>query len=694
MKTSRLRGDPLVTEASRAVFLSYASQDAEPAQRICEALRAAGMEVWLDQSELRGGDAWDLKIRQQIRDCALFVPIISSNTASRLEGYFRLEWKLAVDRSHLMAAEKPFLLPVVVDATQESSAHAPDRFREVQWTRLVAGQHTPAFVEHVRRLLSGEQSQEPTRNAAAATARGTAAGGAAKAVLPWWRSKPALFGTIVVVICALGYAWSRLAPSNRGEEVTTAPAPTAHNPSGTTFNPPPHSIAVLPFVNLSGDKDQEYFSDGLTEELLNSLAEIDGLQVAARTSAFSFKGQDNDIGTIARKLNVGAVLEGSVRRSAHTIRITAQLINAVTGFHLWSKSYDRDLGDVLKLQSEIATAVASALKVTLLGDVAAKVELGGTRNPAAFNAYLWGTKEFVSRHELENLSAALAAYTEAIRLDPHYALAIASRSIVLSYGAAEAATPAAARDGFDKAQADAQRAITLTPELAQAHLALATVFELGTLDFTQASQEYERALALAPGNAQVLRISGLFATYMGHIDAGLAAARRAVVLDPLARDSHSVLGRALYAGRRYEEAISVLSEAIRLEPDDKAFYTYRGFAYYALGSLESARTSCETSRDFAGNQWCLAVTYDKLGKHADAEAEIAKLKASFGDVMAYQYAAFYAQRGDKPKALEWLETALRLRDAGLESLRTDSLMDPIRQEPRFQAVMRELKFPP
>ena len=692
MKTSRLRGDPLVTEASRAVFLSYASQDAEPAQRICEGLRAAGMEVWLDQSELRGGDAWDLKIRQQIRDCALFVPIISSNTASRLEGYFRLEWKLAVDRSHLMAAEKPFLLPVVVDATQESSAHAPDRFREVQWTRLVGGRHTPAFVEHVRRLLSGEQSQKPTRNAAA-SARGTAALGAAKAVLPWWRSKPALFATIVVAICALGYAWNRLAPSKRGEAVATAPAPTAQNPSGTTFNPPPHSIAVLPFVNLSGDKDQEYFSDGLTEELLNSLAEIDGLQVAARTSAFSFKGQDNDIGTIARKLNVGAVLEGSVRRSAHTIRITAQLINAVTGFHLWSKSYDRDLGDVLKLQSEIATAVASALKVTLLGDVAAKVELGGTRNPAAFNAYLWGSKEFVSRHELENVPAALAAYTEAIRLDPHYALAIAGRSIVLSYGAAEAANPAAAREGFDKARADAQTAVALAPDLAQAHLALATVFELGTLDFTLASEEYERALALAPGNAQVLRISGLFATYLGRIDAGLAAARRAVVLDPLARDSHSVLGRALYAARRYEEAVNVLSEAIKLDPDDKAFYTYRGFAFYALGALERARASCETSRDFAGNQWCLAVTYDRLGRHAEAEAEISKLKASFGDVMAYQYAAFYAQRGDHPKAVDWLETALRLRDAGLESLRTDSLMDPIRQEPRFQAVMRELKFP-
>lgn len=291
--------------------------------------------------------------------------------------------------------------------------------------------------------------------------------------------------------------------------------------------------------------------------------------MAARTSAFSFKGKDNDIGTIARKLNVSAVLEGSVRRSAHTIRITAQLINAVTDFHLWSKSYDRDLGDVLKLQTEIATAVASALKVALLGDVAAKVELGGTRNPAAFDAYLRGAKVFVSRHEIEDAPAAIAAYTDAIRLDPHYALAMASRSIVLSYGAAEAESPAATREGFDKAQADAQKAVALAPDLAQAHLALATVFELGTLDFTRASEEYQRALALAPGNAQVLRISGLFAAYMGHIDAGLAAARRALVLDPLARDSHSLLGRALHAVRRYQEAIDVFSEGISLDPGDK-----------------------------------------------------------------------------------------------------------------------------
>ncbi len=669
-----------MTDASHAVFLSYASQDAQATQRICEALRAAGIEVWFDQSELRGGDAWDTSIRKQIKTCALFIPVISHTTHDRVEGYFRLEWKLGIDRSHLISADQAFLLPVVIDDTRNDDERVPERFREVQWTRLPGGVTPAAFVERVRRLLSGDSAQ-PTGSASAAS-RVPAPPATRKPVLALWRSKAVLLATVAVFVLALGYlVANRLVLSKRGAEV--APA--------TAFAPPPHSIAVLPFVNLSGDKDQEYFSDGLTEELLNSLAEINELQVAARTSSFSFK-EHPDIVTVAHKLNVGAVLEGSVRRSANTIRITVQLINAVTGFHLWSKTYDRDLGDVLKLQTEIATAVASALKVTLLGDVAAKVELGGTRNPAAFDAYLRGAKVFVSRHEVEDLPAAIAAYSEAIRLDPHYALAMANRSIVLSYGAGLAATPAAAREGFDKAQADARQAVALAPDLAQAHLALATFLELGTLDFTRASEEYERALALAPGSAQVLRISGLFAAYMGHIDAGVAAARRAVVLDPLARDSYSLLGRALYSARRYEEAVVAFSEGISLDPDDKAFFAYRGLAYYGLGDLQSARASCETNRDYVGNQWCLAVTYDKLGRHADAEAELSKLKASYGDVMAYQYAGYYAQRGDNPKALEWLETALRLRDPGLENLKTDPLMDPLRKEARFQALMRELKF--
>ncbi len=677
---------------SHAVFISYASQDADAAGRICEALRAAGIEVWLDQSELRGGDVWDQSIRKQIKTCGLFLPVISRNTHNRDEGYFRLEWKLAVDRCNLMAADKAFLLPVVIDDTRDDDERVPERFRDVHWTRLPDGVTPTAFVERVRRLLVGELSQETAATASTA-ARVSAAATTGKAVSASSRSKAVLLATIAVLVVALGYlVTNRFVLSNRGAKIGTAPAPAAQNAPAAAFNPPPHSIAVLPFVNLSGDKEQEYFSDGLTEELLNSLSEINELQVAARTSSFYFKGKDVDLGTVAHKLNVGAVLEGSVRRSDHTIRITAQLVNAVTGFHLWSKTYDRDLGDVLKLQTEIATAVASALQITLLGDVATKIELGGTRNPAAFDAYLRGAKAYISRNEGKDTPTAIAAYTEAIRLDPHYALAFAGRSMAFSSYAGEATTAAAAREAVDKAQADARQALALAPDLAQAHLALAFVLENGFLDFTQANHEYQRALSLAPGNAEVLRRSGSFAAYMGYFDAGIAAARRAVVLDPVAREIHGWLGRALYAARRYEEAIAAFAEVIRLEPY-KAIYGDLGFAYYGLRDLQSARASCETNPDYWLSQQCLAVIYEKLGRHADAEAELAKLKATLGDTAAYQYATIYAQWGQQAQALKSLEMALRLRDPGLELLRTDPLLDPLRKEPRFQTIERELKFP-
>ena len=648
-----------------AVFLSYASQDAPAAQRICAALRSVGVEVWFDQSELRGGDAWDRQIRRQIRECTLFVPIISANSQARPEGYFRLEWDLADQRTHLMGRNRAFVVPVCTDATPERQADVPDPFLAVQWTRLPAGETPPEFVRRIQQLLSGEASFSPT------VARGVAPVASGRSS----RLKPALVAVALAAVAAYF--------------IVEQPWLT----KSVAFAPAPHSIAVLPFMNMSGDKQQEYFSDGLTEELLNSLTEVNELRVAARTSAFSFKGKDTDIGTIARKLNVGAVLEGSVRRSGNTVRITAQLINAVTGFHLWSKTYDRDLGDVLKLETEIATAVAGALKVTLLGDVAVKVELGGTRNSAAFDAYLRGAKAFGSRHEAKDIPPAIAAYTEAIRLDPHYALAFAGRSLALSAAAQEAETPAAVREDFDKAQADARQALALAPDLAQAHFALALVSEEGSLDFTQASEAYERALALAPGNAEVLRESGSFAALTGHFDAALAATRRAVVLDPLARQSHDELGSALNAARRYEEAVAAFAEVIRLDPDLKSTYAERGLAYYGLGDLQSARSSCETQPDYWGSQWCLAVIYDKLGRHADAEAELSKLKAAQSDAAAYQYATIYAQWGNRAKALEWLETALRLRDSGLVQLKTDPLMDPLRKEPRFQAIERELKFP-
>jgi TolB-like protein/Tfp pilus assembly protein PilF len=476
------------------------------------------------------------------------------------------------------------------------------------------------------------------------------------------------------------------------QSVAPEAPPAAFRAAATTnvaFKPPPHSIAVLPFVNMSGDKEQEYFSDGLSEELLNDLARINELQVAARTSSFSFKGKDTDIETIARKLNVGAVLEGSVRRSGRMIRVTAQLNNGVNGFHLWSQTYDRDLRDALTLETEIANAVANALKVTLLGDLAVKIEVGGTRNPAAFDAYLRGEKAASSGHAAK----AIAEYTDAIHLDPNYALAFAGRSFSYSHYADAVATGTAIREYFDKGLADARQAIALAPELGEGHLAMGFYLEWGALDFRQASESYERARALAPGSARVLRTCGLFAVYLGHFDVGLADLRRAIALDPLNPQDRTHLGMGLYFARRHEEAIAPLEEATSLDPDWRHADGFRGLAYYALGNLPSARSACESKSDYWTIQWCLAVVYDKLGRHADAEAALAKYRTKAGDAGAYVYATIYAQWGKRAKALEWLATAMRLRDSGLVMLKTDPLMDPLRNEPRFQAIERELKFP-
>jgi TolB-like protein/Flp pilus assembly protein TadD len=675
-----------------AVFLSYASQDAEAAQKICEALRGAGIEVWFDQSELRGGDAWDQSIRKQIKTCALFLPIISQTTHDRREGYFRLEWKLAVDRSHLMDADKAFLLPVVIDDTRDDDERVPERFREVQWTRLPGGVTPAAFVERVRRLLSGEPAQSPTGTPSAA-ARAPATSSARKPVLVSWRSKPVLLSTTAVLVIALGYfVANRLVLSKRGTEVGAAPVPAAQSAPATAFNPPPHSIAVLPFVNMSGDKEQEYFSDGLTEELLNSLARISELQVAARTSSFSFKGTNTDIGTIAHKLDVAAVLEGSVRRSGNTVRITAQLINTATGFHVWSQTYDRNLRDVLELQTELATAVASALKVSLLGDTAAKVELGGTRNPAAFDAYLRGLQ--TEHTDPDDTQAAIAAQTEAIRLDSRYALAFAARSLALTrYADYFAPTRALTRDAFDKALADARTAIAVAPELSEAHAALAEVLQKGFFEFARAKEEYEYAMTLAPSNASALTRYGYFAAATGDANTGIAAVQRAVALDRLNAVSYERLGEVMMRGRRFPEALASYRQALTLDPHLALAVGGSGLALYALGDLQSARSTCAVRPDFWSSQVCLAVTYDKLGQHANAEKFLAKLRATGGDTVVYQIAQIYAQWGNHSKAVEELERALRLRDPGMHLVKTDFLLDPIRGEPRFQAIERELKFP-
>jgi TolB-like protein len=673
-----------MTEPAKAVFLSYASQDAEAAQRICDALRAAGIEVWFDQSELRGGDVWDQKIRHQIRDCALFIPIISANTQARPEGYFRLEWRLADQRTHLMGRSRAFLVPVCIDNTPDLDADAPDSFLAIQWTRLPAGETSPVFTKRVAHLLSQEAAPAPAKagSTAAAVPQATAAlrqpaSGPAISRQTQWVVLIAVLAVVGVGYLAVDKFW-----------ISSSATPS----SAARFPPPPHSIAVLPFVNMSGDPKQEYFSEGLTEELLNSLSRINELQVAARTSSFSFQGEHPDIATVAHKLNVGAVLEGSVRRSGHTIRVTAQLINAVSGFHLWSQTYDRDLGDVLKLQTEIATTVASSLRVALLEGTGRRIELGGTTDPAAFDAYLRGLKIARTADSAAEARAALAAYTDAVQHDPDFATAFAERSVELTNFADFDAHGAEAGEAYDRALADARTAVRLAPDLALGHYVLGVARE-NFLQIPEASEEFERAAGLAPGSARIQAAYSRHSAQLRHTAAALSAGRRAIALDPLNFHVHRTVGIALLLSRRYSDALAAFETAISLQPDYLRNHVLLGAARYELGDLQGSRAACEVAAATLGGKVCLAKTYQKLGRRADAEAELQALRASSGDEGALDYAAIYAQWGEVAKALEWLETAWRLRDSSLAELKAEPDLDPLRNEPRFQAIERELKFP-
>jgi TolB-like protein/tetratricopeptide (TPR) repeat protein len=676
-----------MTQAANAIFLSYASQDAAVAGRIGDALRAAGLEVWFDQSELRGGDAWDQLIRRRIRECALFVPIISAHTQTRLEGYFRLEWKLAVERTHLMADGKTFLVPVVIDAIEERQAQVPESFRAVQWTYLPGGVASAAFTSRVAQLLALAPT-EPAVAAGAAVPTAPMTGASRSA--PVSRIMP-----IALALVSLGAVWLLIERFAHRSPTSPVAAPTVAGATSTpsTFAPPAHSVAVLAFTNMSGDPKDDYFSDGLSEELLNTLAAVPGLQVAARTSSFSFKGKDEAVADMARKLNVGAILEGSVRRDHSHVRISTELINAVTGFQLWSQTYNRDLKDVLSLQSEIASAVSSALKVKLLQADARGVEVGGTDNPKAYDAYLHGQGLLRQPWTLKTNAEASAAFDQAILLDPRYANAYVGRAQAHFWFATHASMTAAessrqVNDGL----VDSRKATELAPALGVAHTMTGGLLS-AQQDFVGAEAEYEQGLALSPGDARVYEFSAGFLATMGRFDEAVSRARHAVELDPLDALSHFGLAYTYLWARRYAEAIESYNRVQELDSSQAGPAVGRGYAYYSLGNFEAARSSCDTRTPNWQNYTCLALAYGKLGRRADAEAQLALLQKNYGEVAEYQYAQIFAQWGDVPRALEALERAVTLRDSGLVMTKEDSLVDPLRNEPRFKAVLAGLKFP-
>jgi TolB-like protein/DNA-binding winged helix-turn-helix (wHTH) protein len=468
-------------------------------------------------------------------------------------------------------------------------------------------------------------------------------------------------------------------------------------PQATTFaaaglKAPAHSVAVLPFANMSGDPSQNYFSDGLSEELLNSLSSIPDLRVAARTSSFTFKDKGTRIADIGRELNVGTVLEGSVRKDGQHVRINAQLVDVQTGYNLWSRSYDRDITNILALQTEIAAAVTKALQATLLPNAAAVIELGGTQNAQAFDAYLQG-ETLEGRMDEDAVLTRIATYEEAIRQDPNFAKAYVGKAAALDLFGGSFAPSSTVHEYYGRARAAAEKALALAPELGRGHSVLAQILLFGYFDLTQSLAENDRALALSPGDTFVLRRSVQPYALIGRAESAVLNAQRAVALDPINGLSYMALGFAHYHARQYREAIEAFNRALSISPELGDATAFRGLSYRKLGQLDAASDSCEHPPTNMYNLVCLAIVYHERGRLPEAEAALAKIKSTLGDAAAIQYAEIYAQWNDIPAALSWLDTAYRVRDVGLVSIKENVLVDPLRREPRFQAIERNLGFP-
>lgn len=471
--------------------------------------------------------------------------------------------------------------------------------------------------------------------------------------------------------------------------VTTA-ATAAESPTADTPAPPKASVAVLPFVNMSGDKENEYFSDGLSEELLNVLSKIGELKVAARTSSFHFKGKTGDIAEIARKLGVASILEGSVRQSGPKVRITAQLINAADGYHLWSETFDRELDDIFAVQDEIASSVAKALKVKLLGEDAERLNAGGTTNAEAFQAYLQGL-HFANRGSDEKaVRHALEYFDKAIELDPDYAQAYAS----LARAWEEMTTNdfVGLDEGVGMAIDAASKAIELAPDLAEGHTALARMLIAYKLDMAGGRKAMETALELNPGNVEVQiefsRMNALF----GRSEPSVAAAKKALELDPVSMYAGVFLGRALYEARRYDEAIVVFRHVLELDPHHARPHYGIAMCQFLQGDLASALEEVEQEPLGWMKHSGMAIVLHHLGNTEEAEAALALLIETYGDNGVYQRAQVYAQRGDADQAIRDLHRSLEIGDPGFSQLLIDPLVDPIRNDPRFAELMEKTGF--
>jgi serine/threonine-protein kinase len=455
--------------------------------------------------------------------------------------------------------------------------------------------------------------------------------------------------------------------------------------------PVPHkSIAVLPLLNESGDPKDEYFSDGLSEELIAALAQVTGLKVIGRSSSFRFKDRKEEPKTIGEKLGVSTLLEGTVRKQGDRVRIVAELINVDDGIELWTRTFDRELKDIFTVQEEIARAVAESLKVTLLRADGRSVRGSAPSNVEAYNVYLQGHFYFLRRN-VEDFRKAIGYYDQAIQLDPDYALAYAERAEAWTLlGDLTGQRPTA----YPKAKSDAEKAVAIAPALAEARAALGWVRCFADFKFADGLTELKRATELSPANPTANDLLARVIVYLGRFDEAERQARQAVELDPLSTVAQANLARVLFYAGKLDEADAAARKGAELQPTGAGNHRWQVLIAAQRGDGETALREAQLESDQGYRRFELAVAQYVVGDRQAADAALADLLAKAArEGFAYQIAEVHAVRGDADKAFEWLQIAFDDRDAGMLGLLVDPLLRGLRDDPRYKNFLAKLGLP-
>jgi TolB-like protein/tetratricopeptide (TPR) repeat protein len=647
-------------EGGRVAFVSYASADRAAAEGLATYLEQRGLKCWIAPRDVPAGAQYADAIVRAINEARALVLVLSSESIK--SSHVGKE----VERA---SSKKKQIIAVRLDEAPLTPA-LEYFLSESQWVDVAADGRETAFAK----LAGALTDAPPLPRAAPATAT------------PASRSRGPLALAVLAGVALLGAAlFFVVRPGHIATPVTTV---TAVVPAADD-----KSIAVLPFVDMSQAHDQEYFADGMSEQILDLLAKIPGLKVIARTSSFQFKGKAEDVRTVGEKLGVATVLEGSVRKAGDRLRITAQLIRAADGSHLWSEVYDRQVSDIFHTQDEIAGAVVSALKVSLLG--APGPRAAPTSNTEAYALYLQGLA-YSQRYTEADSEQAAQYFRRAVTLDPNFALAWAALAgeigSVMVFGTGQ--SPHAGFEQLAKNIATpANRALAIDPQLADAHVALANLVFLNH-DLPAAQRELKNALQLEPDNANALGISIYLSIAAGHLDEAEHYARRLIERDPISIDPYRGLGTALWFNGRPAEAEAVFRQVIAFRPDADSMHYRLAQVLISEGRAPEALTELSAEHS---DQWRAVgqvMAFDAIGRRAEADKGIAALELNIKGWW-YQLAEIYAHRHDRERAFKWLQEANRARDPGLFSyLRCDPMLAELRSDARYQNLLAQLNLPP